>query len=630
VTISDSYRWWLDIPGQGRVQVYPMNSSLKWSDSKKKGYRFYQRLLDDNIILMDRPAESIADFQLLMDMERSGRTCERVDVYVDKYCDCTSAWVVDWYAGYLRLSKGEWDVSHCTVKIPIEVNDNYTCLTTEWSKDMDIFDYGDPPEDIDPYYGEIQYETCEYDHTITINKIVPFEEMLAIVEAYFWDTDNYADDCIDSTEGWKILKHSYIADLEIKLPDLFDWNGRMRIKMTIRTQWVREFVSDPTHATTPPGVGWLSVTDGWARQVPTQITDIWTTEMEGGREHITEYFGTNNYDIGLHSVRVVLGLNEDGSSVFTNGKTLNSVIEDWLSGCDITVISNFFNINPDATNPDNDYYTNAAVDAHALYLFQVTDIARIDETESATIALTNFKKIIDALKMAFNVDIELEGDVVRIEHVSYWEREVNMDLTQLEFIKWIDGKWKYTYDQAKLPQREEYKWGMESDKAGGDFDGWPIEYDNNCVNDTDDPVITEIIANQFITNVRFVINNEDFFDSELLVLVSTTAGVINSAIQPLSGNSKLNGNLALGYLLPRYHTHSRPFKTGFINKNETTFYRSLRLKIQEAISFPMQCDDYMNNYDPAGLIKTQLGAGEIDKATYHEPAGKLTVTLRHK
>jgi hypothetical protein len=205
-----------------------------------------------------------------------------------------------------------------------------------------------------------------------------------------------------------------------------------------------------------------------------------------------------------------------------------------------------------------------------------------------------------------------------------------MDLTQLEFLKWIEGKWKYTYDQAKLPKREDYKWGVESDKAGGDFDGWPIEYDNNCVNDNDEPVIEEVIAQQFITNVFFVINNEDFFDSDTLLLVSTTEGVVNFAVQPISGKNKMNGNMALGYLIPRYHTHSRPFKTGFINKNETTFYRSLRQKIQEPISFPMQCDDYMNNYSPAGLIKTQLGAGEIDKATYTEPAGKMTVTLRHK
>ncbi len=573
---------------------------------------------------MDAPASGINDFQVLMDLEREGKTCERVDVVIDKYCPCNEEWTEEYYKGYLRLSKGEWDVSGCKVTIPVEVNDTFTCLTTEWTKYFNLFDYGDEPIEVTPFYGVLVYQQCQYDHTMVFDPIPPWETMIAQIKSYVWN--NFADDCISSGEGWTPIKHTYKAEFELKHSGLFGNDLSMHVHLTVRTQYAREMSLDISE---PPGNGWIGGPP-WFRAVNIVSLPVLDHTTSEGLQALAEEWG-ETVDVGFLSINQIVGLDADGNSILTNGKEMGPVLEDWAEQCDLTIISNFFNINPDETNPDNEYYERAEYDAHGIVLFQVTDVARIDETESATIALTTFKKIIDALKVAFNVDVDIEdGGVLRIEHKSYWQRPVNMDLTLPAFFTWIKSKWKYTYDQAKLPKREHFRWAVESDKTGGDFDGYPIEYDNNCVNDIDDPQEEDYNADQFLTNIVHVVNNEDFFDSDIILMVSTTDGVINYAVQPISGRNKLNGTMSFGYLLPRYHDHSRPFKEGFINKIQTAFYRSLRNKIQADISIPFQCDDYMNNYDPSGLVKTQLGGGEIDKATYVEPDGQLTLTLKHK
>lgn len=637
MAINDLYRFWLDLPGKGITQVLPFNSQLKWVDKHKTGYRFYQRTLETALILKDVPLDNIYDFTGLMDMERQGMTCTKVPISIDAYCDCDETWHEGFYTGYLKLNAGEWNVSECTVTIPIVVQDKFTCLTESWSNEINLYDYGDDPVQASPFVGVIQRKECFCD----INVIIPnlpgltnadFLVSYLIIQGF----NHLCSECLTENATWAKIEHCGYTSWP-----LFGTNANYPIHL--KTSYAREFVAG---ASIPDGIGWIAVSGGYARPVP--ISDgaylSNSTVSAGGPWAIamsTENFTNPTPDflqylyIGFHKTWNIIGVDINGNSTFANGKEIGPVLDDMLAPCGITVVSNFLNINPDGTNPDNDYYTRAPEDFHGLLLYQISDIARIDETQSATIALVKLKEILDAVKVYGNLDIDIDGTVLRIEHLSYWPNTVAMDLTTDEFLYLIKSKWKYTYDQESQPKTETIAHGVETDGRGNDFDGYPIEYDNACVNDTDKSGDKTYQATNFVTNLEKIVGNEDYFDdTQTIVLVATKKisgkNVIQSALQPISGAIKLNGNLALGYLLPRYYDYGRPFKEGNINKNLTPFFTLLRNRLQAPITIPMDCNDYMNNYDPSGLIKTQLGACEIDTATYTVPDKQMEFKLRAK
>jgi hypothetical protein len=642
MVINDLYRFWLDLPGKGITQVYPFNSQMEWVDKKKSGYRFYQRTLKNSLILKDAPKDNNYGFTYLMDMERQGMTCEQVDVIIDKWCDCNETWTEGFYNGYLRLNAGEWDVSTCTVTIPVIVNDIYACLTSSWENEVNMFDYGDEPVQISPFIGVIQKVTCTSDAIYQAwNPAISIPAASQQMVTYFWS--HFQTDCLEDivpgsqNAPWTLIKHTFITKFYF-LPDPFN-PGQTNLNILhaitlIRSEWAREFVAGPTQ---PPGTGWYAATGGWARGVNVVLGPVYDhTTTEGVAALEEEWAGVDSgsdfpFNIGILSKWIIVGEDANGNSTFTNGKELGPVLEDLLSPCGLTVVSNFYNINPDGSAPDNEFYTNAETDFHGIILYQISDIARIDETQSATIAIIRLKKLLDALKIIGNADVDIDGTTLRIEHLSYWPEVVQMDLTLPEFYYLIEQKWKYTYDEESQPKYEIVAWDSETDGKGNDFDGYPIEYDNVCVNNQDDKIDKTYIAEGFLSNILKIIGNEEYFDdTERIVMVSTTDLVINSAVQPISGLEKLNGNLAMGYLIPRYYTYGRPFKEGSINKVLTPFYSLIRNRLQAPITIPFQCDDYLNNYNPSHMIKTQLGACQIHEASYTDPDQTLEVKLRGK
>ncbi|HEY3387543.1 MAG TPA: hypothetical protein VGK46_13595 [Saprospiraceae bacterium] len=610
------------------IQCYPFNSQLKWVDKRKTGYRFYQRTLETKLILKDDPKNGITDFTSLFNLERQGLTCTKVPISIDKYCDCDESWTTGFYNGYIRLNACDWNVSECTVDVPIVVQDPYTCMTTSWESKVNMFDYGDPVVTTSPFYGVLQYIQCEDTHEISWQPPVPISQQKAACLDYF--TSNNVDNCIDPLNGWTTKKKTFVADQQLDLNEgLFDGPPEVTMAMTLRQEYVREFSAD---VSMPPGPGWLAVTGGWARTVNVISGPEMTSETPEGLQALVDEWGSGyDIDFGLIFTNNIIGMDNAGNSNLSNGKELGPLVESLLEPCGITVISNFYNINPDGTNPDNEYYDNAAVDFSAIVLYQITDIARLDESQSATGAAITLKGLLDAMKIAGNCDIQLDGTVLRIEHLSYWPTTVNIDLTQSEFLYLIEDKWKYTYDEQSQPKEEKIGWDSETDGYGNDFDGYPIEYFNDCVNEVENKQPRVLLANGYLTNIRFIAGNEDYYDTtDIIVMVSTTNLIVNSATQPISGNYVLNGNLAMGYLLPRYYDYGRPFKIGHINQVSTPMYSLFRLRLQAPITIPFSCDNYLNEFDPAGLVKTQLGACEIETATYTDPDATMEFKLRGK
>jgi len=78
----------------------------------------------------------------------------------------------------------------------------------------------------------------------------------------------------------------------------------------------------------------------------------------------------------------------------------------------------------------------------------------------------------------FNLEYRIEGgNILRLEHVSYYTKNEGFDLTLDKWKKWVSGKRQYTYDTPALPEKETFNF-MEA--GPGDFTGVPITY-SMCV-----------------------------------------------------------------------------------------------------------------------------------------------------
>lgn len=607
MTIAEAYRFFVDVPGIGITEVFPKNDALEWENRQNDQFRFYHLTLKTKLIFEDRPSEGINDFSKLYNIILSGLTCQRVNVRFDKYCDCTSSWTTSWFKGFLRLSKGKWNISRCFVEIEVATFQPQDCLVEQWEDELNLFDYGGGTITVTPFAGVLQEQCCE--RQFAQGPGIP------VIDAHTF----YADACLPDPETWAVTAHG--LSITQYAPNGI-YGGR------IRTCWAREYV---TGGSQPPGIGWIQVngTD-WARPVSTSLNIFYPNPEDQGLDEIAEFFPDPLLVLQGSFLYIydIIGVQEDGSTGFPNGKVFNDVLEGIVEGlsCGMTIVSDFFGINPDGTAPNNAYYQRAVIDAKELSLHAVSDIALLDESEAATVMTSQLKELLEFGQLAFNCDVGLEGNTIRIEHASYFSESVQEDLTQPSKRHLIEGKWEFAFVQENLPAKEHFRWAATTDEEGGDFDGVPIRYENICVRGNRDAGERSFSTRTFLTNIEAIVGDEDFFRSDKILVISNQGGIMNKAVCPLSGKVRLNGNLSFSYLHPRYHDYGRPFRSGFINNLETVMQAITRSRKQTEIEIPLDCKGY-DGYNPSKLIKTQMGGGAVESDSYKEPAQILTVNL---
>ena len=77
-----------------------------------------------------------------------------------------------------------------------------------------------------------------------------------------------------------------------------------------------------------------------------------------------------------------------------------------------------------------------------------------------------------------------------------------------------------------------------------------------------------------------------------------------------------------------YHkTADRALPQGRMNAVATTFTNTKRIKVEENVVFPVCC---FSSFDPTGLIKTNVGDGEIDSFTYNTKSRTIQCKLNHE
>jgi len=497
------------------------------------------------------------------------------------------------WAGQLNLKKARWFPDTCTVRFKPDLEDEYNCLYENWEDEENIFSMGTPVQ-AETFYGTLVEVTCG-----PVNEATPID-----VFGYF---DLFVSGCLADFDAYA-HKRYYIE--EITPGSSYDHYAT----------WVTEqavVACSGGVPVPPPGDGWVLL-----------INDCGGSgNATWGRPPQTEYAGEFSATSGKYwdAQFTVIGGDVDA---YDNGILLEEILDFFADVCSLTVKSDFFNINPPGTAPANTAYTASAA-LHSIIVFQKSDVKRPDASNPATVAYLKFKDLLEYLADMLNVFWRLEdaGASIRIEHVSYFEGANGDDLT-VDDPGAVEAFNNFTFDADKLAPRDEFTW--MDDTIDADFRGRPITYPTPCV----DPALQprQFSLSQVFTDLgKCEADPDNVSDEGLFFMATDEIGgtyYINREYGELSGDLKPNAHLSWANLHENYHTWGRPIASGTLNNVLQAFNSYKRSKRQQAISAHYTPAEFFA-LDFSDKIKTELGWGEIDRATYSARACELAIEILH-
>ena len=554
--------------GSGFEEVEPIVPDIKFNYEKSDGQAFYRHVMNTELLFCKN------DFKKLYVIESSCGRCEPLDFKVEICCGGT--WSTYW-EGNINLNTADFNIDKCQVTIKPEPRDKYDCVLSNWKTKVNVINCTDKL-DIEYYLGTIECETCtEFNTTFDYTDPYPVAECTPPLLA---------------SDGWNITRNCLFG-----VRDLADIGiDRLRAER-IETIYCREFFADTTN-TQPPGTGWLSVAGGWARPIPTVLANTTVGAVSGIQ---VSFDVKQTYNVsGLKSETVTLDNGNEQTTytecTFSNGMKLGNVINCLLKECDLELKSNFFGWNGDGIFPDNTAYECAQRDLQCLAVFDWSDIV-LDRSTLATKAEITLEKLLECLSNAFQVKWKIIDGFFCLEHCSFYESEIGLDLTTGKKADCIHGYNRYSFVDGAFPKREVFNWA----NSGSDyFDGNDIVYADNCSKDDEKEYNVECF------NVDLDYGVQNFGETELenfyLVSLLESNGIyyINDGNKPLSWTN----------IHECYYCFNRPQFQGTVNGELKCFESAQRLRQQVPFDVPLNCNE-IKDFDPKKLVKTQLGSGEI-------------------
>lgn len=316
-------------------------------------------------------------------------------------------------------------------------------------------------------------------------------------------------------------------------------------------------------------------------------------------------------------------------SVLNNGVLFADAVNRILlsSGISLSVVSDFFQINPDNTAPSNDAYGKKQPN---LVLYQRTDIKRPAASQPATVCRLSLSGLSEILWAKYQVQMVVRGSTLRIEHVSYFDAEQGVDLVN-DYPEALNGTSRYTYRRDEIPVGE--YWYEESETACLPyFQRWQFTYrvpsgleiPENCVPGYTDEESHPVSGN--VSDIQSVNAQPDIFQDEGICIVETT---IYSGNRYVVGNRFINGTQSLQNLqVLLYYRRYLPYAV-YIVPNSADYYYFLsviRTKQQEQFGFRLK---ELESFNAEKSILSQYGWGEVQSAEYDLEGAWLTIQLNH-
>jgi hypothetical protein len=378
---------------------------------------------------------------------------------------------------------------------------------------------------------------------------------------------------------------------------IFYLSGPELWKKDLKTTWARERA---VSATEPPGGGWISLGGNiWVRPILVSNIVKSSTVQLAGQTWEAQVVNSNPVSNGRHLTEVLEGVVD-------------------ATGCGIdAVVSNFFGVNPDATQPDNGVYEFAVDNLQNVFVYQKSDIVRATASNDATkmeMSLQEFLNDMRVLNVLWSIE-DVGGTVtLRIEHYTYWQAANGLDLTAPEYEKFIVGLDSFTTDDD-VPAFESFAY-QESFRPK--FLVQRVDYPAPCATSPG----SEVVAGLLCADFGGLVENPDAGLEGFFLMASHDLGGGEYLINTLGGEA--NGCFSLHSILPELWADGR-FHAGATSTVPDYTVESVRKqRTQSQITVRWCCD---NEFSPSELVQTQLGWGEVKAAEHDTRRAALKLTL---
>lgn len=498
------------------------------------------------------------------------------------------------WSGQLNLKKANWNPLLCMVSFTPDVKTDDYCLKQNWEEEENIFQYGSEVQ-AETFFGTLTEVTCG-----PVNQASPVE-----INGFY---ELNVSSCLADLDAYAGIRF-YID--EITPGSSYDHFAT----------WVTEqavVACSGGVPVSPPGDGWVLLIDDCAG----------SGNATWGRKPQVTYEGELSGTSGKYWDNTYSVVGSDAST-YSNGRLFSDIIEGLVSVCSLTVKSDFFGINADATAPSNSAYTASSA-IQDIIVYQKSDIKLPNAANPATIGNLTLKDLLTWLNQMFAVEWQIQdsGATLRIEHISYFTGTNGDDLTSLHPV-YVKNKNAFSYQVANLVPREKFEWMDET--TDSDFKGLDIIYPAGCADAGREASVIRVDG--VFTDLGTVNSSPGNVQDTGLFFLATDeisgSYYINREAGEISGEIKPNAHLSWANLQENYLSWNRLFPSGNMNNQDITFNDYIRAKKQESLFFPISVTNFFT-LDYSDKINTEIGWGEISSATYSAKSCLLTVELLHE
>lgn len=583
------------------VELFPLGFK-EFTNEQVEGEIFTRLKMNDELTFINDRSVANFNFDYFLSIENGtqfylGR-CDEMQYYIMRSCDNGETYEPYWF-GYFAINDGSFDLDNCKFKTKIQVDDEYRCLLENGDKEINILqaDSVTIPVDYSPVFEFSS--TCSGSQgplaQRTFNGCI-FPALQG--DPFPTGTPLFTEaGCITGGVGWQLYTNTYLH----LGGGVFD----------VDSTYIRE--TNTTYdiggsANPPVGTGWINI---GSTTLGGQPATNWARTPGGG------IYTTYNWTVNLGTCVFTGQLDIDLTTIVTyegTGRLMEDVVN-FVSeeSCPLYtgMRSDFFEINPPGDTPGyvagDNYVTGTTNRIDLLAFIQKSDFLNPTATQRAVKGILTFNQVMTVFKEVFQAFWFIENEQIRIEHISWFTQTQAFDLTSATYLKFVNGKNKYSYVKEKMPKEENFKW---TEAGNPDFLGFPILYTDACINQAE---IKNTTIQNVVTDIEWIRNHSTGSSQEGFVLVATEPDggdyAVMSEVGLISGLSLPNNHLSLGNLLYNYFRHNRVLLSGIMNNNAENFFTAIKTKKQVPISFPFCCDDEL--IPEESTILTPMGSGYL-------------------
>lgn len=627
-------RYFIDYSG-GSVQVYPSTGF------KIKGYRDgyrYREKLDGAITLSVRNGyDELLAIQgsndyctLRLEVKRSGVYTERV-------------------RGYFYPKECRWNESECKVEVRCAELDTYNSILLNQDKKVNIRGVGLIDDTVRAYITSNAFENIEYDiaHTYPVNT---FERTLSggCWRWVFPPIDNTTQGYLSAQPNNPTYQGYQCNGVEITVAgygaitwDAITGYNDVPVPAQVKVKFIRQVQYTFDNAA-PSGQDWTNVSSQqlngatvykWCRQ-PRYIGVPFTQYNYYGQQtcfpiplkYGNDSTGTTTVDYGHYWYDLKGGLQR--------------IIDELAGSNTYTIVSDLlFSDTDPITGGPNDYYRNFAGQPQgrrAIYITSKSNVILVTPTEVASRVELSWKEVTDMIRETFNADWYIDGNTIRIEHISYFEGGFAYPsqggytgaVVDLRGNVGARNRNQYEFDNQKYCHREE--WNV-ADASGLDFQSADILYTAKFNSDKEVSISHDLT--QFATDLANIANDPTSIDNAgfCLAVIEDRRGLPSSGYYEVlnypggfTGTEQTNGLLAMSTLHNKFWRHGRPFPQGQMN------YQTINLTSvsPNRKGVPVQIDN-CTLFNPYLRYLTEIGIGEVYEYTEDFITNIVEVTLHY-